>query len=402
MPDLAFPIAAVRVRFPALTLRDNGMPRVYLDNPAGTQVPQSVADAIARCLIETNANLGGFFTTSRAAEASVVEAHRAMARFVGARSEREIVIGPSMTALTFVFAQALAERVQPGDEIVVTRADHEGNVSPWLMLAQQRGAVIRWVPFDPATWAVEPESLAGVLGPRTRIVALNYAGNLTGTINPTATLCALARAAGALSYVDAVQFAPHGRIDVRALGCDVLTLSPYKFFGPHLGVLWGREELLAALPAQKVRPQTDELPWRFETGTPQIEAQAGLVETVRYFDWLAQEAGVENAFEAIVPWERALAARLLDGLRSLPDVRIAGLEDAGPGRVPTVSFTHRTRPSAEIAEALARHNVFVWSGHNFALEAARAIGVDEADGVVRVGPVHYNTLEEIDAALGAL
>ncbi|HEY1974984.1 MAG TPA: cysteine desulfurase-like protein [Candidatus Baltobacteraceae bacterium] len=408
----SFPIAAVRRAFPALSLRDGDAARVYLDNPAGTQVPASVADAIARCLLETNANLGGYFTTSVAAGAIVADGYRAAADLVGAASEREILVGPSMTALTFTLSRSLAHAIEPGDEIVVTKMDHDGNIAPWLAIAQERGAIVRWVPFDRSTWRIEPAALAQTLSSKTRIVALNHASNLTGSINDVAALCKLVREAGAISYVDSVQYAPHGFVDVAALGCDFLACSAYKFFGPHVGIVWGREELLQRLHPYKVRPQVDELPAKFETGTPQIELYSGLTATVEYLAWLGTQNGaagdrrsrIRAAFEASIAWEARLARRLIDGLQRYDGVAVCGLTDPSDGRsrVPTVSFTHDRVASAEIAKALARVNVFVWSGHNFALEVVRSLGIAEDDGVVRIGAAHYNTLEEIDTALEAL
>ncbi len=408
----SFPITAIREAFPALGLRDRDAARVYLDNPAGTQVPAAVADAIRRSLLETNANLGGYFTTSIDAGAVLADGYRAAAEFVGAASDREIVIGPSMTALTFDLSRSLAHDIEPGDEIVVTKMDHDGNIAPWLTIAQERGAAVRWVPFDRTTWRIAPADLTAVLSPKTRIVALNYASNLTGSINDVAALCKLVREAGALSYVDAVQYAPHGFLDVAALGCDFLACSAYKFFGPHLGIVWGRAELLEGLHPYKVRPQVDELPAKFEVGTPQIELYAGLTATVDYFAWLGTQMGAAGdrrsrmraAFEASAAWEVCLARRLIDGLERFDGVAICGLTDPSEAcaRVPTVSFIHDRIASAEIARALARENVFVWSGHNFALEVVRSLGISEEDGVVRIGAAHYNTPEEIDAALAAL
>ena len=408
----SFPITAVRQVFPSLCLRDGNKARVYLDNPAGTQVPAPVAEAIRRCLIETNANLGGYFTTSVAAGDVVAGGYHAAADLVGAGSEREILVGPSMTALTFTISRSLAHTVEPGDEIVVTKMDHDGNIAPWLAIAQEREAVVRWVPFDRSTWRVEPKALSQVLSEKTCIVALNYASNLTGSINDVTTLCELAREAGAFSYVDAVQYAPHGLIDVAALGCDFLACSAYKFFGPHVGIVWGREELLDRLYPYKVRPQVDELPTKFETGTPQIELFAGLTATVDYLAWLGSQIGaagdrrsrIRAGFEASTAWEVRLARRLIDGLQRFDGISICGLTDLADAgsRVPTVSFTHAQIASRDIARRLARDNVFVWSGHNFALEVVRSLGIAEDDGVVRIGAAHYNTLEEIDAALDAL
>ena len=290
----AFPIDDVRGAFPALALTDHGRARAYLDNPAGTQVPQPVIEAVARCLTETNANLGGAFVTSKAADAVVGGAHAAMADLLGAASAREVVIGPSMTSLTYRISRSLGRRLEPGDEVVVTRMDHDGNVAPWLQLAEDRGLVVRWLPFDRESWRIEPEALDHVLSEKTRILALNYASNLTGSVNDVAALAARAKAAGALVYVDAVQLAPHRLVDVAALGCDFLVCSSYKFFGPHLGVLWGRGDLLAEMFPYQCRCASDEIPKKFETGTPQIELLAGLEAAVDYFAWLGERTGAEE------------------------------------------------------------------------------------------------------------
>ncbi len=407
-----FPIDAVRASFPSLSITDAGRQRTYLDNPAGTQVPSRVAEAAARALIETNANLGGYFVTSRAAESVVENAHHAMATFLNAQSYREVVIAQSMTNLTFHIARSIGRTLNPGDEIVVTRMDHDGNVAPWLTLAEDLGLNVRWVPFDRHSWVIEPEAFAAALSHRTRVVALNYASNLTGSINDVAQLTRLAKQRGALVYVDAVQFAPHGLVDVQAIGCDFLACSSYKFFGPHLGILWGREDLLADLFAYKARPATSDLPWKFETGTPQIELQAALSATIDYFAWLGQTVGTQTdrraqiaaAFDASIQWERALVQQLIDGLLALPGVTIYGVTEASrfDRRVPTVSFRHAKHSPPEIAEALAHENIFVWSGNNFALELVRAIGADEDEGVLRIGMAHYNTPEDVARVLGAL
>ena len=408
----AFPIDAVRSEFPALAIHDDGRARVYLDNPAGTQVPQRVADAAARCLLETNANLGGYFRTSASAEDQVVRAHRSMATMLGAASEREIVIAQSMTNLTFHISRSIGRRLRKGDEIVVTRMDHDGNISPWLMLAEDLGLTVRWLDFDRESWVIEPAALEAVLNERTKLVALNYASNLTGSINDVRDLVTRIHAAGAIAYVDAVQYAPHDFIDVAALDCDFLACSSYKFFGPHLGVLYGREALLDELTAYKVRPATQELPWRFETGTPQIELQAALSATVDYLIRLGGMCGgsggdrerIRSAYAAASAYERALAARLISGLQQMPDVTIHGITEPSRfgSRVPTVSFTHASRTTDDIARDLAERNIFVWSGNNYALEIVRSLGLDETAGVVRIGLAHYNTAAEVDAVLEAL
>lgn len=407
-----FPIDAIRREFPSLTVTDDGRARIYIDNPAGTQVPMRVAQATTDCFLRHNANLGGAFVTSREAGVIVERAHAAMADFLGADSGEEIVIGQSMTALTFHMSRSIAKTIGPGDEIVLTRMDHDGNIAPWLAIAADRGATVRWVPFNADTWVIEPRALDDVLSKRTRLVALNAASNLTGSINDVARLVERVHEAGALAFVDAVQYSPHEFTDVKQLGCDFLACSSYKFFGPHLGIVWGRRDLLQSLEPYKVRPIGDELPDRWEAGTPQIELHAGLAATVDYFDWLGAQLGsngdrrarFRTAFEATKAWEQMLAAQLVAGLSEISGVTIRGISDPSrfSSRVPTVSFTHRTRKPKEIAALLASRNIFVWSGHNYALEIVRQLGIPENEGVLRIGMVHYNTPEEVDATLTAL
>ncbi len=407
-----FPIARVRREFPALAQSHSGRPRVFMDNPAGTQLPRRVIDAVSNAMVGAASNYGGFFENSRNAEAIHARAHGAMADFVNARSPDEIVVAQSMTALTLHVSRSLGRRWAPGDEIIVTRMDHEGNVSPWLLLAEDLNLVVKWLPFNLDTWRIEPKDLRALLGPRTRLLALNAASNLTGSINDVAALAALARSAGALTYVDAVQLAPHRRIDVQALGCDFLVCSSYKYFGPHLGVLWGRRQLLDELTAYKVRCASDEPPWKWETGTPQTELLAGLAACVDYHDWLGREVSdadsrrrrIEAAYRAATDHEVGLATRLIDGILAIPGTTVHGITDPDrvAGRVPTVSMTHARMSPPQMAQRLARQGVCVWSGHNYALEAGRHLGIDEATGVLRIGLVHYNTGEEVDATLAAL
>jgi cysteine desulfurase family protein (TIGR01976 family) len=407
--DMAFQIDAVRGDFPALSLADNGRRRIYLDNPAGTQVPRTVADAVARCLLETNANLGGFFATTEAAQAVVDGAHAAMADFLGASGPDEIIVGPNMTTLTYHLSRTLGRTFQPGDEIVVTRMEHEGNVSPWLQLAEDRGLTVRFVPFDRDSWQVEEAALAAALTDRTRLVALNYASNLTGSINRVRDLTRIAKAAGALVYVDAVQFAPHGLIDVQALDCDFLACSAYKFFGPHLGIVWGRRAVIGALEAYKCRCSSNGLPERFETGTPQIELMAGLSAAVDYFARVGESTGaggsrrdkIAAAFKASIAYENPLAQRLIDGLCDIAGLTIHGITDPArlAERVPTVSFTVEGISPESIVRPMNAEGIFVWSGHNYAWEVVHQLGIPTDQGVVRIGIAHYNTADEIDETL---
>ena len=406
---LNFPIEAVRGKFPALSLTDKGRRRIYLDNPAGTQVPRAVADAVSNCLLNTNANLGGFFETTVAAQDVVDGAHAAMADFLGAAGSEEIIIGANMTTLTFHLSRTLGRSMKPGDEIIVTRMDHEGNVSPWLQLAEDLGLVVRFLPFDERSWQVEEEALKALLSEKTRLVALNYASNLTGSINRVQALTAIARAAGALVYVDAVQFAPHGSIDVQQLGCDFLACSAYKFFGPHMGIVWGRRAVIDTLKPYKCRCSSNGLPERFELGTPQIELMAGLSAAVDYFADLGAAAGeggsrrqrIARAFEVSIAYENALAQKLIDGLSDIDGLTIRGITDPKrlSERVPTVSFTVDGIAPETIVRQMNSENIFLWSGHNYAWEIVHQLGIPAEQGVVRIGIAHYNTSAEIDETL---
>ncbi len=408
----AFPIDAVRARFPALAISSGTPTRaVFLDNPAGTQVPDLVIDAVAESYRSACANLGGFFETTRRAEAIVQRAHAQAALFYGAASAEEIVIGASMSELTYLLSRALARSFRPGDEILVTSMDHEANVSPWLQVAEDFGLTARMVRFDPTTWRIEPEAFRAALGPRTRLVALNYASNLTGAINEVQTLTALAKEAGALVYVDAVQAAPHLLMDVAALGCDFLVSSAYKFFGPHISMLWGRRDLLASLTAERLRCGPTAPAEKFERGTPQIELQAGLAAAVDYLVWLGQRLGggepraaLETAFKAAQAYEAELARDLIDGLAGLPGIEIRGPSDlqALDRRVPTVSLTSERVSSRDLAAGLAERGIYAWSGHNYAFEIAKQLDLDMEDGVLRLGIAHYNTAEEIARTLEAI
>ncbi len=407
-------ISLIRARFPALALEDEGLPRIYLDNPAGTQVPHRVLDRMHHYLVHTNANGGGVFRTARDSDALLDEAHAAMADLLNAPSEREIIFGQNMTTLTFAFSRSLGRTMRPGDELLLTRMDHDANVAPWLMLAEDLGLVVRWLDFDPATYRYDLPALDDLLTERTRLAAINYASNALGTINNVRAITERVHAAGGLVFVDAVQYVPHGPTDVQALGCDFLVCSAYKFFGPHQGILWGRETWLERLPAYKVRPASDALPVKFETGTLSHEGLAGTLGAVEYLADLGATMAAEHhdayaafsgrrrhvhaALRAIAGYERILCERLVAGLQTIPGLTIHGLTDPAlfDERVPTVSFTLDGHHPREVARRLADENIFVWDGDYYAREVIRRLGLHDRGGMVRVGPCHYNTLDEID------
>jgi cysteine desulfurase family protein (TIGR01976 family) len=380
-------IDAIRAKFPALAAG-----RVHLDNPGGTQVHGSVIDAVSEYYTSFNANLGGPFATSVESDRVLDEARRDMALMLGA-DPGEIVFGANMTTLTFHASRALVRDLGPDDEILLTRIDHDGNVAPWLLAAQDRGVTVRFADIDAESCTVDIDDFASKLGDRTRIVAFNWASNGAGTISDAETMARLAREAGALSYVDAVQFAPHGPMDVHALGFDFLTCSAYKFFGPHVGVLYGRRELLERIRPYKVRPAHDEPPGSWETGTVNLEGIAGTAAAARYL--------VEVGAEAIAAYERTLTDQLIRGLDAIAGVTQYGTRDLDR-RVPTVVFTVAGRAPADVSAALAGDDIFVWDGNYYALELMERLGLEQHGGAVRVGAVHYNTAAEIDRFLEAI
>ncbi|MGC8780260.1 MAG: cysteine desulfurase-like protein [Anaerolineae bacterium] len=415
VPDLS----PLRSQFPALALQDAGRPAVYFDGPGGTQVPQRVIDAMSRYLARTNANHGGAFRTSRESDAILAEAHQAMADFLNARSAHEIIFGPNMTTLTFALSRAIGRELRPGDEIIITRLDHDANRAPWQALAE-RGAVIKEVDFDPADCTLRLDDLAEKLSPRTRLVAVGYASNAVGTINPIGRIAEMAHRVGAWLWVDAVHYAPHGPIDVQALDCDFLVCSPYKFFGPHAGVAWGRYELLERLHAYKVRPAGDLPPDKFETGTQSHEAQAGVLAAIEYLAELGEEFGagfadrfpgfagrrlaLKQAMAAVQAYERPLFEHFVAGLLAIPGLSFYGIRDFDrfDRRTPTAAFRLAGRAPQEVAEHLARRGVYVWAGNFYALAVTERLGLEKTGGVVRAGLAHYNTQEEVDYCLACL
>lgn len=409
---MPFDLEAVRAQFPALALTDSGMRRIYFDNPAGTQVPRTVADAMSRCLLEVNANAGGKFVTSKLVDELVEAARAAMADFLNAEIPDEIVFGQNMTTLTLHMSRSIARLFQRGDEIILSRMDHDANVWPWVLIARDLGLEVKWLSFNTETFEFDLEQLDELFTDRTRLVCIGGASNLLGTINDVATVCEMARRAGALTYIDGVQSVPHVSTDVQAIGCDFLACSPYKFFGPHQGVLYGRRALLERLEPYKVRPAPEGYPGCFETGTQCHEGFAGITAAVDYFAWIGETmagaSGRRNALTAAMAllfnYEKILAERLIEGLLEIDGVRILGITDKSAlvRRVPTVSFTHARAAPADIAQHLADNNIFVWSGHNYAVEVARSLNILESGGAVRIGPVHYNSLDEVDETLDVL
>jgi cysteine desulfurase family protein (TIGR01976 family) len=403
-----FDISAARSQFPALSIQDSGSFRVYFDNPAGTQVPQAVADRTVETLIRKNANLGGYFKTTRDAVELVDEAHQALADFYGAASPDEIVFGQNMTTLTLHMSRCLGRNLKRGDEIVLSRMDHDANVAPWLLLADDIGLTVRWMEFDLGTYEFPDDALTKILSDRTRIVAFGYASNCTGTINDVKRFCHEAKQAGALTYIDAVQFAPHGLIDVQSLGCDILVSSAYKWFGPHMAALWGRKELLEQIFAYKVRPAGNDAPHRFETGTLSHEGMAGCTAAIDYM--ASHGTGKSRREKLTIAWtameshEQAICRRLIDGIRVVKGLRIHGIASANAmhRRVPTVSFTLEGSQPEKLAKHFAKSNIFVWSGHNYAVEPVTAMGLMDKGGVLRVGLAHYNTADEVDAFVSTL
>ena len=413
-------LATIRSQFPALAITDDGRPRLYFDNPAGTQVPQSVADRMSECLLQANANLGGYFQTSHLADKVVSDARDAMADFLNAPSADEIIFGQNMTTMTLHVSRSIGRHLKAGDEIILSQMDHDANVEPWVLLARDLDLEIRWLPFDVETFEFDLAKLDDLLTSKTRLVCMGGASNLIGTINDVKTVCTKAREAGAWSYIDAVQSVPHVSTDVQALGCDFLACSAYKFFGPHQGILWARREVLEALEPYKVRPASDGIPDCFETGTQSHEGMAGVAAAVDYFAWIGETMAGEfhaanqqfegrclhthAAMDCLFAYEKLLAERLIDGLQDIRGVTVQGITnpEAMHRRVPTVSFTHDKQAPAETARALGERNIFVWNGHNYAIEPAKALGILDSGGAVRVGPVHYNSAEEIDELLNAL
>src|SRR2546426_599293 len=406
-----FDVAWVREQFPSLQLKVNGQQAAFLDGPAGTQVPRQVMDAVQKYFLEANANTYGAFLTSRRTNDTISGARAAMADLVNCSPE-EVVFGQNMTTITLGLARAIGRELKPGDEILLTVLDHDANYSPWKAL-EEKGVVIRIVDIRDSDCTLDLDDLKSKLSAKTKMVAVGYASNAVGTINPVAEITRLAHAAGALSFIDAVHYAPHGPMDVKALDCDFLACSPYKFFGPHMGTLYGKKEYLEKFKPYKVRPATNTSPECWETGTQVQELIAGIAAAVDYIAELgrhcdpsvkSRRAALQAAYRATHQYETGLLTRLIEGLQTIPGMRIFGITDAKrfDERCSTLSFRLGDHNPTKIAAFLGERGIFTWDGNFYALNLSERLGVEQHGGVLRVGLVHYNTAEEVDRLLAAL
>jgi cysteine desulfurase family protein (TIGR01976 family) len=408
-------LPSIRARFPALARTLDGRPCVFVDAPGGSQVPEAVIDAMAAYLRTSNANTHGAFATSAETDRMIVEAHRAAADLLGCDPD-EAVFGPNATTLLFAVSRSVGRTLSPGDEVVVTRLDHDANVRPWVMAAEDAGATLRWVDILDGDVTLDIDSFDAALTERTKVVAFTLASNAVGTITPAAELVRRVRerAPNALVACDAVHVAQHRSLDVRAIGADLLACSPYKIFGPHLGILFGRRDLLATLRPYKVRPASDDLPYRWETGTQDHEGFAGWVAAVDHLAEIGRTYGTPSgtgrraaivaAFEAIGAHEAHLSRRFLEGILSVPGARVYGIDDTQRlgERTPTFAVRLGDQHPFESAKALGERGIFVWDGHYYALELMERLGLQETGGAVRIGFCHYNTPDEVDRVLDEL
>jgi cysteine desulfurase family protein (TIGR01976 family) len=404
-------ISWVRAQFPSLQLQVNGQQAAFLDGPAGTQVPRQVMDAVQNYFLKSNANTCGAFATSRSNDAIIASARAAMADFFNCDKD-EVVFGQNMSTITFALSRAIGRELNAGDEIVVTTLDHDANVAPWRAL-EEKGVVIRQVDIRESDCTLDLDDLKRKITSKTKLVAVGYASNAVGTINPVAEITKLAHAAGALMFIDAVHYAPHGTIDVRALDCDFLVCSPYKFFGPHMGTLYGKREHLLRFHPYKVRPAPDSLPDRWETGTQVQELIAGIGAAVDYLAELGRRcdpsakdrrSALLAAYRATRQHEMALLSRLVEGLLAIPGLRFFGISDPKRfnDRCSTVSLRLANHTPTEVAAFLGERGIFTWDGNYYALNLTERLGVEGTGGLLRIGLVHYNTMEEVDRLLAAL
>jgi cysteine desulfurase family protein (TIGR01976 family) len=429
----ALDLPRIRSQFPSLAQTVNGHPAVFFDGPGGTQVPLRVIDAISNYLARDNANSGGAYATSRRTDAVIAEARAAMADFFHCAAD-EVVFGQNMTALTYMISRSIGRELNPGDEILVTRLDHDANVSPWLQMAEDRGVTVRWAEIHDEDCTLDLADLASKINDKTKLVAVGYASNAVGTINLVKEIVTLAHKVGALAYVDAVHYTPHGLIDVAALDCDFLVCSTYKFFGPHMGVLFGKREHLTRLRPYKVRPLTDAIPFRWEFGTLNHECIAGITACVEYIADLGRHAetglphprlphpsasfaeggkterraAIEAAYSAIHEHETTLLVHAMNGLQKIPGAKIYGIKDPArfvfPNneRCATIAVRIENHSPLELATKLGERGIFTWDGNYYALNLTEHLGVEKSGGFLRIGLVHYNTQEEVDRLLAAL
>jgi len=401
----------VRAQFPALSQTVNGHPAVFLDGPGGTQVPQRVIDAISGYLRRNNANTAGAYATSRNTDAMIAEARRAMADFLNCDPD-EVVFGPNMTTLTYAVSRSIGRELRPGDEILLTHLDHDANISPWRAL-EERGVTIHLVEIKEEDCTLDIEDLASKITERTKIVAIGYASNAVGTINDVKRIVRLARRAGALTYIDAVHYAPHGPIDVRALDCNFLVCSTYKFFGPHMGVLYGKREHLKRLEPYKVRANTNAIPNRWEWGTLNHECIAGITASMDYLADLgrrtdssvsSRRAALLAAYKAIRQHERELMERLISGLLAIPGLKLYGIRDPKrfDQRCPTIAARINGWTPLQLATRLGQRGFFTWDGNYYALNLTERLDVEKDGGFLRIGLAHYNTTEEVERFLAVL
>jgi cysteine desulfurase family protein (TIGR01976 family) len=415
MPELkeaaVLDLGWVRAQFPALSQTVNGHPAVFLDGPGGTQVPQRVIDAIRDYLVHSNSNMGGAFATSWRTNAVVENARAAMADFFGSDPD-EVAFGPNMTSLTYAISRSIGRELSPGDEIVLTQLDHDANVSPWLAL-EERGVVIKFADIKEADCTLDMDDLTRQITSRTKLVAVGYASNAVGTINPVREIIQAAHKAGAMAFIDAVHYAPHGPIDVRELDCDFLVCSTFKFFGPHMGVLYGKREHLKRLRPYKVRANSEKVPGRWEWGTLNHECIAGITACVDYLADLGRQVdpsassrrtALLAAYGAIQRYERGLTERLIGGLLKIPGLKFYGISDSKRfgERCPTVAVRISSHTPRDLAAKLGERGFFTWDGNYYALNLAERLNVQQYGGFLRIGLAHYNTAEEVDRLLAAL
>jgi cysteine desulfurase family protein (TIGR01976 family) len=414
----------LRQHFPSLKQQVNGRPAAFLDGPGGTQTPHSVNAAMEQYLRHDNSNQGGAFATSERTDQVVAAARQAMADFFNARRPEEIVFGQNMSSLTFSVSRAISRGWRQGDEIIVTRLDHDANISPWLMAAAERDVTVRWLDFRPEDCTLDLDSLPDLLNERTRLLAVTHASNAVGSLVDVARCVDMAHQAGALVYVDAVHYSPHGSVDVQALDCDFLAASAYKFFGPHTGILYGKYELLDEMEAYKVRAAPDATPGKWETGTQSFESLAGVTAAVDYLAGIGRGIGrryglppaeqqpaasgrrlfLEQAMGVIKDHEERMSLHFLEQARTVPGLRVFGITDVERlgERAPTFAVSLAGYSARQVAAHLGRQGIFVWDGHYYAVAVMERLGVLEGGGLVRIGLVHYNTREEVDRTAAAL